>query len=299
MFERFTDRARRVLVFAQHEAKALDHNFIGTEHILLGLVVEGEGVAAKALQELGVDLDATRRQIEQRIGRGNPSDMSGAPPFTPKSKKVLELSLREALSLGHNYIGTEHLLLALIREGEGVGPQILIEQGLSAPKVRNKVVALLAGYSSGRETPPVTKTPAGSRVEAAAARLAAGGQVASQHYLLALLEDTNSLACRVLGSLGVTTEAAVDRIESIGAGGTDDEMPPPFSAHVFHGGITIRIEDAAMAAKVQAGELVVTFTRQELTMPPEPEPEPAEAEPAEPQPKAPDGNAEAQGDTDT
>ena len=294
MFERFTDRARRVLVFAQHEAKGLDHNFIGTEHILLGLIVENEGIAAKALRELGVDLDATRQQIEKVIGRGNPSDMGGAPPFTPRSKKVLELSLREAMQLGHNYIGTEHLLLGLIREGEGVGAQVLIEQGLSAAKVRNKVVALLAGYSMTREASPLTKTPAGSRVEAAAARLAAGGEVGSQHYLLALLEDTNSLACRVLGSLGVTTEAAADRIGSIGTGGTDDEMPAPFSAHVFQGGITIRIEDAEMAARVQAGELVVTFKAKEDTAV-----EPAEPEPAKPEPEEPGGNAEAQGDTDT
>ena len=128
MFERFTDRARRVVVLAQDEARMLDHNYVGTEHILLGLIHEGEGVAAKALESLGISLDAVRQQVEEIIGRGQQQAPSGHIPFTPRAKKVLELSLREALQLGHTYIGTEHILLGLIREGDGVagaGPRRL------------------------------------------------------------------------------------------------------------------------------------------------------------------------------
>ncbi len=123
VFERFTDRARRVVVLAQEEARLLNHNYIGTEHILLGLIHEGEGVAAKALESLGISLEAVRSQVEEIIGQGG-SSPSGHIPFTPRAKKVLELSLREALQLGHNYIGTEHILLGLIREGEGVAAQV-------------------------------------------------------------------------------------------------------------------------------------------------------------------------------
>ncbi len=128
MFERFTDRARRVVVLAQEEARMLNHNYIGTEHILLGLIHEGEGVAAKALESLGISLEAVRSQVEEIIGQGQQAP-SGHIPFTPRAKKVLELSLREALQLGHNYIGTEHILLGLIREGEGVAAQVLVKLG--------------------------------------------------------------------------------------------------------------------------------------------------------------------------
>src|SRR6218665_2543848 len=128
MFERFTDRARRVVVLAQEEAKMLNHNYIGTEHILLGLIHEGEGVAAKALESLGISLDAVREQVQDIIGQGQ-QQPTGHIPFTPRAKKVLELSLREALQLGHNYIGTEHILLGLIREGEGVAAQVLVKLG--------------------------------------------------------------------------------------------------------------------------------------------------------------------------
>ncbi len=158
MFERFTDRARRVVVLAQEEARLLSHNYIGTEHILLGLIHEGEGVAAKALESLGISLEAVRSQVEEIIGQGG-SSPSGHIPFTPRAKKVLELSLREALQLGHNYIGTEHILLGLIREGEGVAAQVLVKLGADLSRVRQQVIQLLSGYSgpatsgqSGKET---------------------------------------------------------------------------------------------------------------------------------------------------
>src|SRR5947209_4801579 len=156
MFERFTDRARRVVVLAQEEARMLNHNYIGTEHILLGLIHEGEGVAAKALESLGISLEAVRQQVEQVIGQGQQAP-SGHIPFTPRAKKVLELSLREALQLGHNYIGTEHILLGLIREGEGVAAQVLVKLGADLNRVRQQVIQLLHGYQ-GKE-PAATGAP--------------------------------------------------------------------------------------------------------------------------------------------
>ena len=145
VFERFTERARRVVVLATEEARRLGHNYIGTEHILLGLVHEGEGVAAKALESLEISLEDVRQQVEEIIGEGG-SPPTGHIPFTPRAKKVLELSLRESRHLGHNYIGTEHILLGLIREGEGVGPQVLTKHGVSMERVREEVVSLLQDY---------------------------------------------------------------------------------------------------------------------------------------------------------
>jgi len=156
MFERFTDRARRVVVLAQEESRMLNHNYIGTEHILLGLIHEGEGIAAQALESLGISLEAVRRQVVDRVGEGKEAP-TGHIPFTSRAKKVLELSLREALQLGHNYIGTEHLLLGLIREGdgvalglasehEGVAAQVLQQLGADLNRVRPEVIQLLSGY---------------------------------------------------------------------------------------------------------------------------------------------------------
>ncbi|MBS1898887.1 MAG: NDP-hexose 4-ketoreductase, partial [Actinobacteria bacterium] len=154
MFERFTDRARRVVVLAQEEAKMLNHNYIGTEHILLGLIHEGEGAAAKALESLGISLESVREQVQDIIGQGQ-QQPTGHIPFTPRAKKVLELSLREALQLGHNYIGTEHILLGLIREGEGVAAQVLVKLGADLNKVRQQVIQMLSG-SPGREPAAVS-----------------------------------------------------------------------------------------------------------------------------------------------
>ena len=147
MFEKFTDRARRVVVLAQEEARMLNHNYIGTEHILLGLIHEGEGVAAKALESLGISLEAVRQQVEEIIGQGQQA-LPGHIPFTPRAKKVLELSLREARQLGHNYIGTEHILLGLIREGDGVAAQVLVKLGADLNRVRQQVIVLLHGRQS-------------------------------------------------------------------------------------------------------------------------------------------------------
>ena len=158
MFERFTDRARRVVVLAQDEARLLDHNYIGTEHLLLGLLQEGQGVAARALEALGVDLAGVRSRVQEIIGRGQ-HEQTGHIPFTPRAKTVLELSLREALDLGHEYIGTEHILLGLVREGQGVAAQVLVALGAGEDQVREKVTELV-----GRPGPRPAGQPGGMRV---------------------------------------------------------------------------------------------------------------------------------------
>jgi hypothetical protein len=161
MFERFTDRARRVVVLAQEEARLLDHNYIGTEHILLGLIHEGEGIAARALESLDISLDTVRQEVVAVIGHGDDKP-GGHIPFTPRAKKVLELSLREALALSHNYIGTEHILLGLIREGQGVAAQVLAKLGGSLDRVRQAVVVLLAataGQDPREQAPRIGQPP--------------------------------------------------------------------------------------------------------------------------------------------
>jgi ATP-dependent Clp protease ATP-binding subunit ClpC len=164
MFEKFTDRARRVVVLAQEEARMLSHNYIGTEHLLLGLIHEGEGVAARSLESLGISLEDVRQNVEEMIGRGQEAP-SGHIPFTPRAKKVLELSLREAQQLGHEYIGTEHILLGLIREGEGVAAQVLVKLGGDLRRVRQQVIQLL-----GEGRPEEAGEEAGGRWEAAGGR---------------------------------------------------------------------------------------------------------------------------------
>ena len=160
MFERFTDRARQAVELAHDEAMRLNHSYIGTEHLLLGLVREGEGVAAQALEALGISLDGVRQQVEQIIGEGQQAPPPGEIPYTPRAKKVLELSLREAKQLGHHYIGTEHLLLGLIREGHGVAAQVLTELGADLNRVRQQVIQLLHGTQGPRPGP----VPAGMRL---------------------------------------------------------------------------------------------------------------------------------------
>jgi ATP-dependent Clp protease ATP-binding subunit ClpC len=205
MFERFSQRARRVVVLAQEEARLLNHNYIGTEHILLGLIREGEGVAAKALESLGISLDAVRQQVEKIIGRGQQAP-SGHIPFTPRAKKVLELSLREAKALGHNYIGTEHILLGLIREGSGVAAQVLVKLGADLNRARQQVVQLLHGYQDEDVTgegPPLPDDPP-TRVDSLDRRLAA---IERWVGLRPDLEDLDQEIARVRRE----KEAAIDR----------------------------------------------------------------------------------------
>ncbi len=179
MFERFTDRARRVVVLAQEEARLLNHNYIGTEHILLGLLNEGEGIAAKALESLGINLSGVREQVVEIIGQGQQAP-TGHIPFTPRAKKVLELSLREALQLGHNYIGTEHILLGLIREGEGVAAQVLQKLGAELQKVRQTVIQLLSGPSGSEEQPTAGAGASGSSRSESSSSSSQGSTVLDQ-----------------------------------------------------------------------------------------------------------------------
>ncbi|MFF5290766.1 Clp protease N-terminal domain-containing protein [Paractinoplanes globisporus] len=250
MFERFTDRARRVIVLAQEEARMFNHNYIGTEHILLGLIHEGEGVAAKALESLGISLDDVRVQIEQIIGVGQQAP-SGHIPFTPRAKKVLELTLREALQIGHNYIGTEHILLGLIREGEGVAAQVLEVLGADLNRTRQVVIQLLSGYQgqptaapqepehvppsseylqpappAGEEIPWERFTERSRRVVALAgdeARMLNHNYLGTEHILLGLLHEGEGVGGKALESLGVSLEAVRQLVEEIIGQG----MQPP------------------------------------------------------------------------
>jgi hypothetical protein len=180
VFERFTDRARRVVVLAQEEARLLNHNYIGTEHLLLGLIHEGEGVAAKALESLGISLEAVRNQVEETIGQGG-SAPSGHIPFTARAKKVLELSLREAIEIGHNYIGTEHILLGLIREGEGVAAQVLVKLGADFGRVRQQVIQLLSGYQRGPADLPSSAAFGAGQLARAGMEIRPAGASATSH----------------------------------------------------------------------------------------------------------------------
>jgi ATP-dependent Clp protease ATP-binding subunit ClpC len=156
MFERFTDRARQVVVLAQDEARGLKHNYLGTEHVLLGLLREEEGLAARVLESLDITVEEVRAQVVRIVGEGDELT-SGQMPLAPRAKKVLELALREALSLGHNYVSTEHILLGLVRENEGVAARILLDFDADAEKIRNEIIRKLSG--AGRREQPTTRQP--------------------------------------------------------------------------------------------------------------------------------------------
>jgi len=195
MFERFTDRARRVVVLAQDEARKLDHNYIGTEHILLGLLRDGEGVAVAALDGLGIRLDETRAKVTEIIGRGS-EQPSGHIPFTPRAKKVLELSLREALELGNDYIGTEHILLGLIREGQGVAAQVLVDLGASLDHTREKVLELIRGGGAEGESAAELEARMGPEVRVV-------GSPAQVGEIIARLRSIDSRLAAVERHLGI------------------------------------------------------------------------------------------------
>jgi ATP-dependent Clp protease ATP-binding subunit ClpA len=280
VFERFTDRARRVVVLAQEESRLLNHDFIGTEHILLGLIHEGEGVAAQALGALGIRLEAVRAGVEETVGQGE-STPSGHIPFTPRAKKVLELSLREALQFGHNYIGTEHLLLGLIREGEGVAATVLVGMGADLERVRTKVVELLAGRAGAGATGlttdvgtratllatsvaaparsgPTGGEPAGSGLDRVLVRrltlpsrrvlLLAESEalrlghvsVGSEHLLLGLLAEGEGEAATALAGLGIDLDAVRARAEQT------------LGRRTLAGTAQVRFDDAALDALERA-----------------------------------------------
>jgi ATP-dependent Clp protease ATP-binding subunit ClpC len=259
MFERFTNRARTTVVYAQEEARQLRHNYIGTEHILLGLIREGEGLAAQVLAGLGVSLPNVRGQVEEIIGRGD-EEPTGHIPFTPRAKKVLELSLREALQLGHNYIGTEHILLGLIREGEGVAAQVLVRLGADLRRVRQEVSRTLARVREGGvldEPPARRRTPAAAEVVAAAERLAGGSPMGSHHLLEALVRSEDSAAARVFEALGVAADTLAATIDEVGIEGTTDLTDQEAAARqmeirVTGGEVQIVLRDAAAVALAEA-----------------------------------------------
>jgi len=246
MFERFTNRARHVVVLSQEEARELQHNYIGTEHILLGLVAESGGLASQALARFGITLDGTRDEVKAIIGLGK-SKPSGHIPFTPRAKKVLELALRESLQLNHDYIGTEHILLGVIREGQGVGAQIIKQHSPGLSDVRAAVLDLVSTTPTGvpkgsrwlhRRTEAVTgkaaeqgqaeefrTTQAADTSLTEAARLAGSQPVGSHHLLLAALADPDSAAARALGELGVQLEPLKEALRNTDVAGTSDELP--------------------------------------------------------------------------
>jgi ATP-dependent Clp protease ATP-binding subunit ClpA len=229
MFERFTDRARNAVVLAQEEARRLQHNYIGTEHLLLGVLREPASVAGRALTRLGIGLDAARASVEEIIGRGGESP-AGHIPFTPRAKKVLELSLREALQLGHNYIGTEHILLGLVREGEGVAAQILVKGGADLARVREAVMQELGRVGATTQAEPTRRTPAADEILTAAEEISGMAPMGSHHLLEALARADDSLAAKALASLGVDADALAAKMDELGLEGTTDLTPEQAAA---------------------------------------------------------------------
>jgi len=248
MFERFTKDARHVVVLAQEEARRLHHNYIGTEHILLGLLAETDGLAFRALQSLGLSLDSARDEAVAIVGAGTGEKQSGHIPFTPRAKKTLELALRESLQLHHNYIGTEHILLGVIREGNGVGAQVMKQHadlaairtavldlagaGPESSRARQWLRRLGAGTGTGAgpdllagEQSAWSATPAADTTLSEAGRLAAGQPVGSHHLLLAVLADPVSAAARTLAALGVDLDQAKEALRAADVTGTSDELP--------------------------------------------------------------------------
>jgi len=258
MFERFTDRARQTVVLAQEEARRLGHNYIGTEHLLLGLLREGEGVAAQAIGRMGISLADVRSDVVRIIGELSEAP-SGHIPFTPRSKKVLELSLREAMQLGHNYIGTEHILLGLVREGEGVAAQVLVARGADLKRVRATVLEELQNITPGSRASGPRRTPGGEEALSNAQQLAGSSAVGSHHLLEALARSEDSLASKVLISLGVDADTLAAKIDELGIEGTSDVTPEESAARQME----LRVEaDIAYVVLRDAGtvQLVRTIT---------------------------------------
>src|SRR6478735_8307765 len=243
MFERFTQRARHAVVTAQDEARALGHAHIDTEHVLLGLLGgEPEAIARIALNGLGITLERSRREVEEIVGRSDNAP-AGHIPFTPRAKKVLELALREALALGHNYIGTEHIALALVREGNGVAMQVVQRQGVSAEQLRNEVLATLRRMTTGSGPParPAT-TPGADQVLAAAKDLAGGAPMGTHHLLEALAMADDSIGGSVLAALGVDVDGIAARIDEVDVAGTTDVTPELAAART----IEVHLDEAAV-----------------------------------------------------
>ncbi len=274
MFERFTDRARRVIVHAQDEARGLQHNYIGTEHLLLGLLHESDGIAGLALARFGMSLAGARADVIARVGIGK-GPLKGRIPFTPRAKKVLELALREALALGHNYIGTEHIVLGVAREAGGAGAEVMAAYGADMTAVREAVLDLLptaqtpqghrrirfarkAGLAGeALEPEDLPATPAAETSLGEAARLAGGHPVGSHHLLLATLADPDTAAARTLTALGVDLEQARQALRNADITGTSDEQPEErgrrqMLVRAADGSLTLETTDPALISLAQA-----------------------------------------------
>jgi ATP-dependent Clp protease ATP-binding subunit ClpA len=235
MFERFSGQARHVVVSAQEEARELYHNYIGTEHLLLGLLVTSDSLASASLSALGYTRDGARASVEAMVGRGKGSP-GGHIPFTPRAKKVLELSLREALQLKHNYIGTEHILLGLIREGEGRAAQILAAKH-PLDRVRADVLARVESPGAG-EAHAGSRTPAAHEVLALAAELAGDTPVGSHHILEAILQQPDSAAAKVLTDAGIDIDQLVAKLDEVSTEDTADDTPEEAAARQLELSIT-------------------------------------------------------------
>ena len=294
MFERFTNRARRVVVLAQEEARRLRHNYIGTEHLLLGLLSESDGLACRALTGFGMSLEGTRQEVGDLIGTGK-QELSGHIPFTPRAKKTLELALREALKLHHTYIGTEHLLLGLLREGEqgrdnGVAVRIL-KQHAELPAICAAVMDLLpvtdlraarlrswlrrrpegepAEPGAPGEQAVLSATPAADITLSEAARLAGAQPVGSHHLLLAALADPGNAAARALTALGVDLERAREALRGMDVAGTSDELPEEAGRRqmVIHVTGERLLLEAADPAIIEAGRAALAALGPEAELP--------------------------------
>jgi ATP-dependent Clp protease ATP-binding subunit ClpA len=228
-FERFTVKARQVVVTAQEEARLLKHSHIGTEHILLGLLDAPDSVAANVLHQLGYSKETALVDIAAVVKPGT-EELRGHIPFSPRAKKTLELAQREALQLHHNYIGTEHILLALVREGEGVGAKVLAERINPISKIRAAVLASLEGSPDVAAGPWPTGTPATEDTVSTASALAGGAPVGSHHLLEAMLRAENSMAARVLRELGVDPDAVAAKIDELDPETTTDANPEEAAA---------------------------------------------------------------------
>jgi ATP-dependent Clp protease ATP-binding subunit ClpA len=235
MFERFSGQARQVVVSAQEEARALDHNYIGTEHLLLGLLAISDSLASASLTALGYTHDDVQASVEALIGRGK-APPGGHIPFTPRAKKVLELSLREALQLRHNYIGTEHILLGLLREGEGVAAQVLADKN-PLDRIRGEVLARIESPGA-REAHGAGRTPAAHDVLALAAELAGEAPVGSHHILEAILEQPDSAAAKVLTDAGIDLDVLAAKLDEVSTEDTADDTPEQAAARQLELSVT-------------------------------------------------------------
>ena len=258
MFERFTDRARQTVVLAQEEARRLGHNYIGTEHLLLGLLREGEGVAAQALGRMGISLADVRSDVVRIIGE-RLTRRPAHPVHAARPRRCSSSRLREAMQLGHNYIGTEHILLGLVREGEGVAAQVLVARGADLKRVRATVLEELQNITPGSRASGPRRTPGGEEALSNAQQLAGSSAVGSHHLLEALARSEDSLASKVLISLGVDADTLAAKIDELGIEGTSDVTPEESAARQME----LRVEaDVAYVVLRDPGtvQLVRTIT---------------------------------------